>query len=103
MPYTAVEADSARERYIRVAQIDIVISEGIMNICRVARMHKKPDFYTADKNVRRRTHLTGKSVLFMTRLKKRETTVQIQKYEHLRGKLAMGKEAYERTLDIPLA
>jgi len=43
MPYTSVEADSARERYIRVAQIDIATSEGIMNICRVARVHKNPD------------------------------------------------------------
>jgi len=34
MPYTSVaEAKSARDRYIRVAAIDIVIKEGIKNIC----------------------------------------------------------------------
>jgi hypothetical protein len=33
MPYTSVaEVKSARDRYIRVAAIDIVIKEGIMNI-----------------------------------------------------------------------
>jgi hypothetical protein len=33
MPYVSLEQKSARERYIRVAAIDIVISEGIKNIC----------------------------------------------------------------------
>jgi len=34
MPYTPVEKHkSTRERYIRVAVIDIVMSEGIKNIC----------------------------------------------------------------------
>ena len=41
MPYTSFEQKSARERYIRVAAIDIVTSEGIKNIC-VAGTHKKP-------------------------------------------------------------
>jgi len=32
--YTSVELEkSAKERYIRVAAIDIVVREGIMNIC----------------------------------------------------------------------
>jgi hypothetical protein len=41
MPYTSFEQKSARERYIRVAAIDIVTSEGIKNIILNASFRSK--------------------------------------------------------------
>lgn len=51
MSYTSVEPKSARERYIRVEETDIVISEGSKNICRVAGERKNFDHHTANKKV----------------------------------------------------
>ena len=76
MTYTSVaEAKSARERYIRVAAIDIIIRDGIKNIC-VASTHKKlvsPPLVAIITNkdipYRMPLNLTGESTFFVSRLK----------------------------------
>lgn len=69
-----MEQKSARERYIRVAAITMVISEGRANIC-AARTHEKQPISSAsrlaNKNLQRQMHLdsAGQSTFFIVSLK----------------------------------
>jgi hypothetical protein len=73
-----MEQKSARERYIRVAAIAIVISEGIKNICVAWTHEKQPMIASAghleNKDIQRQTHLdsTGQSTIFIVSLKGKE-------------------------------
>ena len=39
--YNSLVVKSVKERYIRVAAIDIMIRAGVWNICRISRNHEK--------------------------------------------------------------
>ena len=91
---------STRERYIRVAAIVIVISDGIKNIC-VGGTHKEPVssiIYTRhNKQIRTISNASGfgrRINILRRRLGVKDSTVQIQIHDHLWCKGVMGDEVY---------
>jgi hypothetical protein len=85
---SAEKPKSARERYICVAAIDIVISEGVRNIWIAERNRILKTMCSAteiDKDVRDQMGLrfAEESTFCIVKLEKRKATINIQKYENL--------------------
>jgi len=85
-----------RERYIRVAAIDNVITEGSWNICVVNRFKDTP-YITTARNAQDRMDLvfTAKfsSIYYsLTYQKEDDNTVQIQTYEQLGCHMRMNEK-----------
>ena len=102
MPYALVEwTKSTRVRYIRVAAIVIVMSDGIKNIC-VGRTHKERMSSTIhshhNKQIRTISNASGfgrRINILRRRSETKEGTIQIQTHDHLRCKGVMGDGVFE--------
>jgi hypothetical protein len=111
MPYTSLEQKSERERYIRVAAIVMVISEGIMNIC-VSRTRKKIVFsaicHHRHRNKQRRTPSNESELKRMVNIlcsliERERITIQVQRNEYLTRQISEEQRVVERyLLGVPL-
>jgi hypothetical protein len=84
---------SERERYIHVAAIEIVISEGCKNICVAG--YQEPPHSTA--HLAAKTYKIKRFCIWQTIntlncwIKQERITIQIQRYEHLRYRAVVGQ------------